>query len=91
MFGGVALTAGPIILTIADILELDDDRSGRGVHAAAALGMGLILWSWIDAPLSAAAINRRIEAGAVAFNLGPHDRRPIPPWSRHRARRYTVA
>lgn len=75
MFGGALLTAGPIILTVADVLELDDDRSGTEVHAAAVVGIGIVLWSWIDAPLSAAAINRRIDAGAVAFDLGPRLRR----------------
>jgi hypothetical protein len=71
MFGGAALTAGPIILTASDVLGLDDDTSGTAVHILGAAGVGLILWSWIDAPLSAKAINRRLDAGRLAVEIGP--------------------
>jgi hypothetical protein len=71
MCGGAALTAGPIILTASDVLGLDDDTSGTAVHILGAAGVGLILWSWIDAPLSAKAINRRLDAGRLAVEIGP--------------------
>ena len=74
MFGGTVLSAGAIVLTIADLLELDDDTSDMSVHVLGAAGMGLILWSWIDAPLSARAINRRIDGRGVAIEIGPHVR-----------------
>jgi hypothetical protein len=71
MFGGVALTSWAIVLTVSDVLELDDDASGTEVHVLGAIGMGAMLWSWIDAPLSARAINRRIELGGAALEVGP--------------------
>ena len=71
VFGGAALMAGPIILTASDVLGLDDDTSGTTVHVLGAAGMGLILWSWIDAPLSAKAINRRLDAGGAGLEIGP--------------------
>ena len=38
----------------------------------ALVGMvGLTLWSLIDAPINAIAINRRIDAGQVALEIGP--------------------
>jgi hypothetical protein len=71
MFGGAVLAAGSIVLTLSDLLELDDDKSGTGVHVLGVAGMGLILWSWIDAPLSAKAINRKLDAGRLALEIGP--------------------
>jgi hypothetical protein len=78
MFGGAVITAGPLILTASDVLGLDDDTSGTGTHVLGALGVGLILWSWIDAPLSAKAINRRLDSGRVALEVGPGVE--IAPW-----------
>jgi hypothetical protein len=71
MFGGAVITAGPLILTASDVLGLDDDRSGTGTHVLGAVGVGLILWSWIDAPLSAKAINRRLDSGRLTLEIGP--------------------
>ncbi len=46
--------------------------SGCGVAAVGFFGMlGFALWSWIDAPISASAINRRIDAGGMALEIGP--------------------
>lgn len=70
MFGGAVVTAGPIILTASDVLGLDDDKSGTGTHILGAVGVGVILWSWIDAPLSAKAINRRLDAGRLTLEMG---------------------
>jgi hypothetical protein len=74
MFGSAALTASSIVLTIADALELDDDRSGTGVHLLGATGIGIVVWSWIDAPLSARAINRGLETGSVTIGIAPRVR-----------------
>ena len=71
MFGGAVLAAGAVLLSASDVLGLDDDTSGTGTHILGAAGVGLILWSWIDAPLSASAINRRLEAGGTTVDLGP--------------------
>ena len=71
MFGGAVITVGPVILTASDVFGLDDDKSGTGTHVLGALGVGLILWSWIDAPLSAQAINRRLDSGRLALEMGP--------------------
>jgi len=71
MFGGAVITIGPVILTASDVLGLDDDTSGTGTHILGAVGVGLILWSWIDAPLSAKAINRRLDSGRLALEMGP--------------------
>ena len=44
---------------------------------AASIGR-LIRWSWIDAPLSAKAVNRRLEAGPGTVEVGL-GLRPAPP------------
>lgn len=71
MLGGAVASSWAIVLTAADILELDDDTSDTTVHVVGGIGMAIVVWSWIDAPLSARAINRRIRAGDVALELGP--------------------
>ena len=71
MFGGTVLTAGAILMTASDVLGLDDDTSGTDVHILGGVGVGLILWSWIDAPLSAKAINRRLDSGRLTLETGP--------------------
>ena len=71
MFVGTAVAVSASILTLSDALSLDDDTSDTSTHVLGAVGVGLILWSWIDAPLSARAINRRLEAGSVGVDLGP--------------------
>jgi hypothetical protein len=71
MLGGAVATSWAIVLTAADVLELDDDTSDTTVHVVGGIGMAIIVWSWIDAPLSARAINRRIRAGDVTLELGP--------------------
>ena len=80
MFVGAVAAAGSIVLTLSDLLGLDDDESGTGVHVLGAAGMGLILWSWIDAPLSAKAINRRLDAGRLALEIGPRVENELSGW-----------
>ncbi len=72
MFGGVA--------AFAAVMASNDDcdfvyytpQAPCGVFLASLVGAGLFaLWSWIDAPRTANAINRRIDAGEVAFEIGP--------------------
>ena len=57
--------------TMAAVLGLDDDTSGTGTHILGAVGVGLIVWSWLVAPLSARAINRRLDAGSLGLDVGP--------------------
>ena len=71
MFVGTAVAISASMLSLSDVFALDDDTSDTGTHILGAVGVGLILWSWIDAPLSARAINRRLEAGSVGVDLGP--------------------
>ncbi|HSG09240.1 MAG TPA: DUF5683 domain-containing protein [Longimicrobiales bacterium] len=71
MFVGTAAVISASMLSLSDAFGLDDDTSGTGTHVLGAVGVGLILWSWIDAPLSARAINRRLEAGGSTVALGP--------------------
>ncbi len=71
MFGGAVMTIGPVILTASDVLGLDDDKSGTGTHVLGAVGVGLILWSWIDAPISAKAINRRLDSARLELEMRP--------------------
>lgn len=71
MLGGAVASSWAIVLTATDILELDDDTSSTTVHVLGGVGMAIVVWSWIDAPLSARAINRRIRVGDVALELGP--------------------
>jgi len=71
MLGGAVASSWAIVLTAADVLKLDDDTSDTKVHVLGGIGIAIVVWSWIDAPLSARAINRRIRAGDVALELGP--------------------
>ncbi len=49
-----------------------DHGSSCGILLAGFVGMvGFALWSWIDAPVSASKINRRIDAGGMALEVGP--------------------
>jgi len=81
MFAGAVATSWAIVLTASDVLGLDDDTSDAGVHTIGAIGIGLVLWSWIDAPLSARAINRRIRAGRATLDVGAL---LVPPGPGHR-------
>lgn len=71
MFVGTVAVISASMLSLSDVFALDDDTSDTGTHVLGAVGVGLILWSWIDAPLTARAINRRLEAGSVGVDLGP--------------------
>ncbi len=67
MFGGVVTGYTIMINNAADCADYDECGA---VTAGAVLVGGLWLWSWIDAPLTASAINRRLEAG-MALEVGP--------------------
>jgi len=71
---GVAMFAGALVSVGMFAAGIDDCVSGDtcGVGAAGFIGfVGFWLWSWIDAPISASAINRRIDAGGMALGVGP--------------------
>lgn len=54
------------------------DYEECGAFSAGMIGwVGFMLWSWIDAPVSASAINRRLEAG-IALEIGPQPRMGFP-------------
>ncbi len=73
MFGGVAAFA---VVMASDFDNCEfvyaTPQAPCGVFWAGLVGAGLFaLWSWIDAPIAANAINRRIDAGQVALEIGP--------------------
>jgi hypothetical protein len=70
MFGGVVVSYAVAVGGVEDCWDWDE----CGQFGAGLIGViGFGLWSWIDAPLSASAINRRLDAG-VALELGPQPR-----------------
>ena len=76
MLGGGLVSVG-VALAGADECDSSDDCS---LLTAGLVGMfGFWVWSMIDAPVTADAINRRIDAGEVALEIGP---RLIMPQSR---------
>jgi hypothetical protein len=52
---------------------LVDDDGENCVQAAVGLGLAgaILLYSWIDAPLTARALNRRIDPGGATAEVGP--------------------
>ena len=70
MLGGVAVSFGVVLADDCDVFYTANDCGF--LTAAGVVGMvGFVLWSWIDAPITANAINRRIDAGQVALEIGP--------------------
>ncbi len=68
MFAGELASFGVLAAGLSDCV----DGSDCGVSLAGLVGMvGFALWSWIDAPISASKINRRIDAGGMALEVGP--------------------
>ena len=62
----------PIFDEILGVASDASNYAGCGKVAAGLIGMlGFALWSMIDAPRTANAINRRIDAGQVALEIGP--------------------
>ena len=72
---GVGMFAGELVSVGVFAASIDDCAEGVGdcgVTIAGFIGVvGFWLWSWIDAPISASAINRRIDAGGMALEVGP--------------------
>ncbi len=74
MLGGVAVSVVVVAANVGDcgIGSIFGNTDGCGLVVAGVVGMvGFALWSWIDAPITANAINRRIDAGQVALEIGP--------------------
>ena len=70
MLGGVAVSFGVVLADDCDVFYTANNCGF--LTAAGFVGVaGFVLWSWIDAPLAANAINRRIDAGQVALEIGP--------------------
>ena len=70
MLGGVAVSFGVVLADDCDVFYTANNCGF--LTAAGLVGVaGFVLWSWIDAPLAANAINRRIDAGQVALEIGP--------------------
>ena len=69
MFGGGVASATAVLTSAYDC---DDDSDDCGLYNAGLVGFfGFWLWSILDAPYNAYAINRRIDAGQVALEIGP--------------------
>lgn len=67
MFGGVVASAAVAAGGATDCADYDEcGRFSLGIAGILVFG----LWSWIDAPVTASAINRRLDAG-MALELGP--------------------
>ena len=74
MLGGEVASVVVVAANIGDcgIGTFFGNTDGCGLVTVGLIGMaGFALWSWIDAPLAANAINRRIDAGQVALEIGP--------------------
>jgi len=70
MLGGVVVSSGVVLADDCDVFSTGNNCGF--LTAAGFIGMvGFVLWSWIDAPITANAINRRIDAGQVALEIGP--------------------
>ena len=70
MLGGVAVSFGVVLADDCDVFYTANNCGF--LTAAGFVGVvGFVLWSWIDAPLAANAINRRIDTGQVALEIGP--------------------
>ncbi len=68
MLGGGLVSVG-VALAGADQCDSSDDCS---LLTAGLVGMvGFWVWSMVDAPVTANLINRRIDAGQVALEIGP--------------------
>jgi hypothetical protein len=67
MFGGSVISLGIALSSWEDCWDFDD----CGAFTAGVIGaVGFGLASWIDAPISASSINRRLDAG-LALDIGP--------------------
>ncbi len=71
---GALMLGGGLVSVGAAVAGSDEcDSSGDcALFTAGLVGLvGFWLWSMIDAPVSASSINRRIDAGEVALEIGP--------------------
>ena len=70
MLGGQLAALG-VLLKYNSCDLFDYNRECDRFNIALVGMVGLTLWSLIDAPINAIAINRRIDAGQVALEIGP--------------------
>ena len=74
---GALMLGGGVASAVVVIATSDDCPSDCGVFNAGVIGLvGFALWSLIDASRTAKAINRRIDAGQVAVEIGPRSMAP---------------
>ncbi len=71
MLGGAVLFSVPLLGQIECGLDPDDECGGAALIVGFIGIAGIALWTLIDAPISAIAINRRIDEGQVALEIGP--------------------
>ena len=70
MLGGVVVSFGVVLADDCDVFYTANNCGF--LTAAGFIGVvGFVLWSWIDAPITANAVNRRIDGGQVALEIGP--------------------
>ena len=69
---GAVMLGGEVVSAVVVLATSDDCPTDCGAFNAGVIGMvGFALWSLIDAPRTAYAINHRIDAGQVALEIGP--------------------
>jgi len=90
---GALMLGGGLVSVAAAVAGSDecDSSDDCALFTAGLVGMvGFWVWSMIDAPVSANSINRRIDAGEVALEIGPQlmapDRRSLVELSLVRVR-----
>ena len=69
---GAVMLGGEVVSAVVVLATSDECPTDCGAFNAGVIGMvGFALWSLIDAPRTANAINQRIDAGQVALEIGP--------------------
>jgi hypothetical protein len=74
MFVGAVASWSVASSGVADCWDWDECGT---FNAGIAGVVGFALWSWIDAPMTASSINRRLDAG-IALEVGPQPRLGFP-------------
>jgi hypothetical protein len=69
MFGGAVVGGGLFAAYVGDCWN--GEESCPQAYGGLGLLLGMAIWSMIDAPVSASAINRRLESGGYGLEVGP--------------------
>ena len=70
MLGGQLVSWGVLLSDDCDVFYTANNCGGLTIAGFVGIG-GFWVWSVIDAPLAAKGINRRIDAGQMALEIGP--------------------